>query len=354
MGAVTLASRPATACEAFSPRPERGHGRIVPVPAADTPMAPQTAAPAGTAAGAGEDALPATIYRAHAVACDAPENAYTFDLMSDYLAMMDILAKSVAHSLAEECAITPLQYRIMLRLLDGDATRTTALSQCLGVGLSTVSTAVAKLADAGFVTRHEDVRDMRTIDLAATDRGRALVQRADDAVVAVMAGYWRSLTREQLAAALESSLAAVQRHSAPRMEDGRQRLDTALVDTVMISRTLTTKALQAHGLTTADFRVLLALRVLGDQSTATTIAEFLFLNASDLTSCLKSLEATGLLTRERSAENRRVRTIRLTEKGQGRLVALMPVVFDALHETCHSNEELIHDLVARKRQQSAF
>lgn len=307
------------------------------------------------------DGLPETIHRAHTVACDDPANAYTFDFMSDYLTMMDVLAKSVAHSLSASCGITPLQYRIMLRLLDGDAVRTSALAQALGVGLSTVSAAVAKLAEAGFVARHEDAHDMRTIDLALSRRGRALVHEADAAVVSVMASYWRSLTREQLAAALESSMAAVQRHSSPRMEDGKQRLDTALVDTVMISRSLTARALQAHGLAPNDFRALLALRVLGGQGTASAIAEFLFLNASDITSCLKNLEALGLITRERSAENRRVRIIQLTDQGARRLVELMPVVFDALHETCHSNDDLIQvhisaarDLVARRRQASAF
>ncbi len=307
------------------------------------------------------DTLPETLYRAHVVACDAPGNAHAFDFMSDYLTMMDVLAKSIAHSLSAECGVTPLQYRIMLRLSEGDAVRTGALSQCLDVGLSTVSTAVAKLADAGAVARHEDARDMRAVDLTLSRRGRTLMHQADAAVVSVMASYWRSLTREQLAAALASSVAAVERHSSPRMEGGKQRLDTALVDTVMISRSLTTRALQAHGLAPNDFRALLALRVLGGHSTASAIAEFLFLNASDITSCLRNLEATGLITRQRSTENRRVRTIQLTDAGTKRLVELMPVVFDALHETCHSDDELIRvhisaarDLVARKRHQSAF
>ena len=104
----------------------------------------------------------------------------------------------------------------------------------------------------------------------------------------------------------------------------------------------------------------MALRVLGGHRTASAIAEFLFLNASDITSCLRNLEATGLITRQRSTENRRVRTIQLTDAGTKRLVELMPVVFDALHETCHSDDALIRthisaarDLVARRRERTA-
>lgn len=303
------------------------------------------------------ETLPETLYRAHVVACDAPENAYCFDFMADYLTMMATLEHSISRQLKTTCAITPLQYRLMVRLLDGQALQTTVLAHGLSVGLSTVSMAASKLADARLVSRREDAGDMRTVALQLTNKGRSLVQKADQEVIAMMSDYWRSLTPQQLEAALASSASAVQRHSAPRLQDGRQRMDTALVDTVFISRLLTAKALGAQGLTTNEFRVLLALRVLGGRSTATETAGFLFLNSSDITSCLKNLEAAGLITRQRSAENRRVRSVELTERGVARLSELMPVVFDALHETCHSDDRLIaihisaaRDLVARRRQ----
>lgn len=309
----------------------------------------------------GHPGLPATLYRSHVADCEQPGNSFAFDFMADYLTMMAILERSIAQQLNESCGLTPLQYRILLRLLDQGAMQTTALAHSLSVGLSTVSMAVAKLADGGLVSRHEDLNDMRTVELRLTRKGRTIVKRADDDVMAMMGDYWRSLTPEQLQAALASSAAAVERHSTPRMEGGHQRMDTALVDTVIISRTLTGKALQAEGLTVNDFRTLLALRIQGGCSTATEIAHFLFLNSSDITPCLKVLESRGFITRHRSSKNRRVRTIELTAEGRQRTSELMPVVFDALHETCHSNDELIRihisaarDLVARKRHQTPF
>lgn len=316
---------------------------------------PETAMPP-TSAG-----LPETLYRDHVVGCEQPQNAFSFDFMADYLTMMAILERSIAQQLSENCNLTLLQYRILLRLLSQGALQTTALARGLSVGLSTISMAVAKLADSGLVSRHEDANDMRTVELRLTRKGRAIVKRADDDVMAMMADYWRSLTPEQLQAALTSSAAAVERHSAPRIEDGRQRMDTALVDTVIISRSLTAKALQAEGLTINDFRTLLALRIQGGRSTATEIAHFLFLNSSDITPCLKALEARGFITRHRSSKNRRVRTIELSPEGRQRTGELMPLVFDALHETCHSSDELIRihisaarDLVARRRHQALF
>lgn len=307
------------------------------------------------------DGLPETLYRQHVLDCAQDANSFAFDFMSDYLTMMDVLAKSITHELARSCGITPLQYRLMLRLLADEGATTNKLAADLRVRTSTVSVAVSKLAERKLIARSEDIHDMRTVHLSLTERGQQLVKRADEAVFANMQEYWGSLTHEQFEAASESSLFAAERHSQLRFEDGQVRLDTALVDTVMISRMLTTRALQAHGLSINDFRVLLALRIIGCSNTTAAVAQFLFLNSSDITSSLKNLSARGYLDRSRSEANRRIRSLSLTKAGNEELIRLMPVVFDALHETCHSDDDLIRthisaarDLVARRRERSEF
>lgn len=92
-------------------------------------------------------ARPETLYRKHVEMCHLPENEHTFDFMSDYLTMMDILAKAITHGLEEACRITPLQYRIMIRMLADSDMHTKSLSADLHVGVSTVSVAVSKLAN---------------------------------------------------------------------------------------------------------------------------------------------------------------------------------------------------------------
>ena len=329
-----------------------GEGKIMEAVASIEPERPGAA---------GHSGLPQTMYRRHVEDCDLPGNAFTFDFMSDYLTMMDILAKAIARELDAACAITPLQYRILIRLSAAGAAQAKELSCEMGVGASTMSAAVAKLSDKHLIRRRESAADMRAVELSLAPRGVEMLDIADAAVLAIMAEYWESLTREQFEAASASSVSAVERHSHLRMEDGRPRIDTALVDTVMISRALTAHALQAQGLTTGDYRVMLALRLMGGRCPSSAVARFLFLNSSDITSCLKNLEALGYLTRERSQENRRVRVVELTAAGAERLAELLPVVFDALHETCHSSDELIcvhitaaRDLVARKRQRGDF
>ncbi len=305
--------------------------------------------------------LPETLYRRSIERCRLPENAYTFDYMSDYLTMMDMLAKSITHELHDACGLTPLQYRILLRLLSPTPTLAKQLSDDLSVCMSTISVAVSKLAKKRLISRRDSATDMRAVELTLTKAGRELVQRADQTMYDTMSEYWSSLTQEQLEAAITSSLSAVNRHSYPRLENGEPRLDTALVDTVMISKALTSQALQETGLTTNDYRILLALKLMGSQCVTADIAKFLFLNSSDITGCLKNLEARGLITRFRQDDNRRKRMVCMTSDGEEMVCDLLPVVFDALHETCHSSDDLIRihisaarDLVARKRHRPAF
>lgn len=308
-----------------------------------------------------QNGLPDTFYRQQIEQCRLPENAFTLDFMSDYLTMMDMLAKSITHELHDTCDLTPLQYRILLRMLSPEPALAKQLSNDLGVCMSTISVAISKLAEKHLVCRKESATDMRSIELSLTKPGRKIVEQADEAMLRTMSEYWNSLTREQLEAAITSSLSAVSRHSYPRLENGEPRLDTALVDTVMISRMLTSQALQEVGMTTSDYRILLALKVMGDRCATADIAKFLFLHSSDITGCLKNLEARGFITRFRLDENRRKRMVCLTELGEEMLYNLLPTVFDALHETCHSSDDLIkihisaaRDLVARMRHRYAF
>lgn len=308
------------------------------------------------------DGLPETIHRTHVENCLLPENAFTFDLMSDYLAMMSILGKAIAHTLETAASVTPLQFRILLHLhLAQSPLLAKDLAHDLNVGVSTISTAVAKLVDRNAVKRTESARDMRAIEHALTPTGRKLLSRADDAVAALVSEYLGTLTHEQASAAMTSSLSIIKRHSRTRMENGTPRMDTIIVESVMISRALTLHALQSQGLTTRDYRVLLALKVANGPLPSAELARFLFLSPSDITSSLKNLEALRYLTRERLETNRRVRIVTLTDEGRERAAELLPFVFDALHEACHSDDALIsihitaaRTVVERKRHRELF
>ncbi len=292
-----------------------------------------------------------------------PQHFAAIEGESDYLTVMNLLFRSISQVLAERCSLTTLQYRMLLRLLSApdNTMRTTDLAKNLRVCASTVSATVPKLVEDRFVVRSEDPGDMRVVSLTLTKAGLAEIDEADFHVGAFLQSYWRNLSSEQLEAAFASSTNAVTLHNATRIENGTFRLDTAFFDTVMISRTLTSAKLAGYGLNTSMYRILVALRVLGLGTTASQVAKYLFLKSSDVTAPLKALERKGLISKERNAENRRTKSLGLTQAGWDLVEELAPVVYDALVDTCHSNEEAVRihlqaarEVVARERGAAVF
>lgn len=292
-----------------------------------------------------------------------PQHAAAVEGLSDYLTIMNLLYKSISRILEGDCSLTTLQYRMLLRLLSAprQTMRSTDLAANLRVGVSTVSAAVPHLVDDGLVTRTEDPDDMRVVSLTLTRKGSSAIERADYHVGQFLQNYWRNLTPEQLEAAFASSTSAVTLHDAKRIENGKFRLDTAFFDTIMISRTITAQRLRELGLKTSELRVLLALYLLGPNVTASRVADYLFLKSSDITAPMKTLESQELISKERSMENRRTKLLQLTPRGRDRTEELLLPTYDALLETCHSDEGAVRihlsaaqSVVTRERSMRLF
>lgn len=297
--------------------------------------------------------------------CDRsdPRHFAAIEDLSDYLTLMNLLFRSISQVLADGCVLTTLQYRILLRLLSAPEhrMRTTDLAGNLHVGASTVSAAVAKLASGGLISRTEEPDDMRAVSLRLEKPGLAAIDRADFHVGVFLQEYWKSLTSEQLNAALASCADAVTMHDAKRMENGRFRLDTAFFDTIMLSRTLTAARLGELGFKTQEMRILVALRILGPDVTVSRVVSYLFLKSSDMTAPIKALESRGLIAKRRNDENRRTKLLSLTEKGLAKTEEMLPLIHDALRQTCGSDEKAIRihlsaakNAVARERGASLF
>ncbi len=148
-----------------------------------------------------------------------PGHLDAFEGESDYLTVMNLLFRSISQVLADQCALTTLQYRMLLRLLGakGRVLRTTDLAENLRVCASTISAAVPRLVEERLVARVEDPDDMRVVSLALTPAGADEIGRADGPVAAFLRSYWRNLTPEQLKVALDSSANAAALHHASRI-----------------------------------------------------------------------------------------------------------------------------------------
>ncbi|PXY31606.1 MarR family winged helix-turn-helix transcriptional regulator [Prauserella muralis] len=76
-----------------------------------------------------------------------------------------------------------------------------------------------------------------------------------------------------------------------------------------------------HGLTTAQYTALTALRVAPEQSSA-QLARRSFVSAQTMQELVAGLERRGLVTRSPAPANRRVLRVRLTERGEDVLAEL--------------------------------
>ncbi len=80
------------------------------------------------------------------------------------------------------------------------------------------------------------------------------------------------------------------------------------------------RVLRTHGLTPERYELLLAIRV-GDQASVGELAAVLNLALSSTTQLVRRAEDAGLVRREVSPRDARVRHLRLTEQGERRLAA---------------------------------
>jgi DNA-binding MarR family transcriptional regulator len=100
------------------------------------------------------------------------------------------------------------------------------------------------------------------------------------------------------------------------------------------------------GLTPQRYDLLLMIKTAPDgseSSTVTQLCEALDLRQTAVTELVKRAEEAGLITRQRSADDRRVVTIRLSSEGEARLMR----VFDALTNDRHSFVESFRELAVR-------
>jgi DNA-binding MarR family transcriptional regulator len=107
------------------------------------------------------------------------------------------------------------------------------------------------------------------------------------------------------------------------------------------------RVLAGHAVTQQQYNVLRILRGAPPEGLARNeIRDRLLTRMPDVTRLLDRMEAAGLVTRERSAEDRRQTATRLTGKGRRVVEALdAPVAEEHRHRLAHLSKKQLRDLV---------
>jgi DNA-binding MarR family transcriptional regulator len=85
-----------------------------------------------------------------------------------------------AREAQSRAGISGAQLFVLQKLAEADAQSVNDLAARTATDQSSVSVVVHRLAGAGLVSRHPDVRDRRRVRLTLTARGRALLRRFPD------------------------------------------------------------------------------------------------------------------------------------------------------------------------------
>ncbi len=84
--------------------------------------------------------------------------------------------------LAQAAGLTAVQFRVLQVVGELENCTATAISQRMGVSQATVTSLVDKLVRQGMVERQRSLRDRRQTNIVMTEKGRATIARAPDAL----------------------------------------------------------------------------------------------------------------------------------------------------------------------------
>lgn len=94
--------------------------------------------------------------------------------------------------------VTPEQFSVLGRVLDGGPVSMKELATARGVALNTATSLVDRLVAGGLVERRPDPDDRRVVRVAVTERGRVLVEQLRTARETVMRRMFDDLDDEEI------------------------------------------------------------------------------------------------------------------------------------------------------------
>lgn len=121
------------------------------------------------------------------------------------------LSRALAEALAPFHQLQPAEWRVLEVLARRGTMCGFSVSALAGLDRATVSRAIRRLQDLGWLEAERDPADGRKVSLSLTEAGRSIAARARDAVLAAEAVFFAALSlaeRETLKTLLETVRAA--------------------------------------------------------------------------------------------------------------------------------------------------
>lgn len=271
---------------------------------------------------------------------------------SDWITTVVLLSRAAGAIVHERAGISMTQYRILLRLVMSDGSRTVgSLAQDLDLATSTVTLNINGLESRKAVRRRYGKSDRRVVHVELGERGRHLVELVDPSIKALAHEFWSVYTAEELELTFKDSANTAIAHRLVYQKDGELSVENAYVDASLVMMNALSRHMRRANISLNEYRILYLLSTGPDGMRPSDVCSSLLLRSNEVAVAAEKLERHGRVTRVRSAADRRVNLLVITEKGLGKLERMTPGIVDTFRtDICDLDDGAFehYDSISRK------
>lgn len=236
-----------------------------------------------------------------------------YPLSSELITFVHLLNHTIEVNLRRECSLSLVQYRTLSCLKQAGEIEEARVAQVLAVSASRLSQALSSLSRLDYVRSRTYHGPTKLIRLS--DRGMRALANADLVLIDACDTVFGPLGHELGSAIKAGSMLTNQRHGIVRIENGAFFEEHACFEAFLEAERITRKAAGDFGFTHTEFRIAFEL-LLNGPLTKSYLSSELKLAPSVVSDACRKLAERTLINDTSSREDKRVRTVALTEYGR--------------------------------------
>lgn len=236
-----------------------------------------------------------------------------YPLSSELITFVHSLNRTIEQSMRRECHLNVVQYRALSCMRQAGELEEASMERVMTISASQLSQALSNIAKRGYARSRRYRGPAKLWSLTAL--GNRKIQDADAVLVEACNQVFGPLGPKLGNAIRAGSMLTNQRHGIVRIEGGQFFEEFACFEAFLQSERITKETTKSFGVTETEFRILFELYVSGPSS-KTALSKRLIMPASVVTEACASLTARSLAFSQVKPDDKRVRTITLTEEGR--------------------------------------
>lgn len=225
--------------------------------------------------------------------------------------------KVLSKTIGQAGGISTNQYRILARLQAFDRfDQLRELANTLDLHPSTVTMTIKELESMNLVKTDWTKEDRRSTIVLCTNRSRQLIEEIDHEIVKCVHQIWALYSADELLLTYYDSLhTAANRRMLSKYDLSLDKVERAFAESVFVSYTIECRAVKQYHISLSCFKVLASLAEAPQGLSPIALSDECFLRPPEVSECLKKLEQTDYISRQKSQSDQRYTYAKVTEQG---------------------------------------